>query len=459
MGTKNRRRHMASKIESVIDYIAKLGQGEKVSVRGLAQELGVSEGTAYKSIKAAEAQGLVITRPKAGTVRINITGVMENGETTLAEAARSVGAVCLCGSEAAMKKPLPTLVVCDGSLEQFGELVRRYGRQVLCLVGNRPEFHNAAVEHGTDILLTGGAAMDERLLIEAENAGLCVFGSEQDTSTLMGMLNRRMANGLPKRELSAVRDWMQLPRYLYHDDMVAEWHRVYSNVFYSGSNFAVVDDSLKIRGTVDAQIAMTSAPSVRLSEIMDKPDENSIVDENMNMDELADRMIKSNRLFATVTSGDGMSGFIDMNDVVRYYKYNQSFRNFGTNDEGVLHVESDEEENRKRFYTVQIKETNKSENKNIYVNYIFSAAIWHAYDFAGTEVYIESGSFYSLAPIAEAGEYMISSEVIRQKNNNIVIELEMFNNDDSYYRCTVNVYANDNGTAQDGQRNIFNIII
>ena len=63
---------MISKNERVVEYIARLEAGEKVSVRKLATELGVSEGTAYKSIKQAEAQGLVITKPKVGTVRITL---------------------------------------------------------------------------------------------------------------------------------------------------------------------------------------------------------------------------------------------------------------------------------------------------------------------------------------------------------------------------------------------------
>ena len=90
---------MISKIERVIEYIARLEAGEKVSVRKLAQELGVSEGTAYKSIKQAEAQGLVTTKPKVGTVRITLRSATADPDSTMAEAARSVGAVCICGAE------------------------------------------------------------------------------------------------------------------------------------------------------------------------------------------------------------------------------------------------------------------------------------------------------------------------------------------------------------------------
>jgi len=430
---------LASKIERVVEHIARLEPGDKVSVRGLAQELGVSEGTAYKSIKAAEAQGLVITRPKAGTVRINIRGVTEHGDTTLAEAARSVGAVCLCGTEAAARKPLPSLVVADGNAAHLLDTIRRCSGTVLCLMGDRPELHGVAVEAGVDILLTGGAEMLEGLLETAERLGLSVFASEQDSVTLIGMLNRRMPEGLPKREMTTVRDWMQLPRYLYHDDMVTEWHRLYSDIYYDSSSVAVVDDSLKICGSVDTMTAMAVPQGIRMSEIMDEPEAEGVVDEELGMDELADRLIKSRRQFAAVTSRDGMSGFISLGDVVRYYQYNQTYRQFERYDDSVLQLNSDEPGAESRFYTAQIKASRGDTNRSTYVNLICSAAAWHAYDLLGRAVNFDNGTFYAPSPLTEPGEYTISSEVMKRTEQSLVLELEMFDNMRSYLKSTLTV--------------------
>ena len=425
----------------MIEYIARLEPGDKVSVRGLAQELNVSEGTAYKSIKGAEAQGLVLTRPKAGTVRINIRGVTESGDTTLAEAARSVGAVCLCGAEAAAHKPLPSLVVADGNAAHLLDTIRRCSGTVLCMIGDRPELHGVAVEAGVDILLTGGAAMTAGLMDAAERAGLSIFASEQDSVTLIGMLNRRMPEGLPRRELTAVRDWMQLPRYLYHDDMVTEWHRLYTDIYYDSSSIAVVDDSLKICGSVDAMTAMTVAPAIRMSEIMDRPEAEGIVGEELSMDELADRLIKSHRQFAAVTSRDGMSGFISLGDVVRYYQYNQTYRQFEQVDDSVLQLNSDEPGAENRFYTAQIHSTKGNSNRSNYVNLICSAAAWHAYDLLGRAVNFENGTFYAPSPLTEAGEYTISSEVMKRTNQGLILELELFDDMQSYLKSTLAVSA------------------
>ena len=340
-----------SKNEKLIEYIAGLNPGEKVSVRGLAQSLGVSEGTAYKSIKAAEAQGLVTTKPKVGTVRIRMRDDADRG-VTLAEAAGSIGAVCLCGAEQAAELSMPPTVIGDGSVEQFRRLMQKEDGKVLCLVGDRPDMHIAAVSMKAHILLTGGAQMNLRLLNRAEKMGICVYASEQDSSAVMSMLNRKMSAELPQRKLSCVRDWMQLPRYIYHDDMVGEWNRVYSDIFAERCICPVVDDSLKICGSVDAMTAMTSMgayPSVRFSELMEEAEKTLNVPESMTMEELAEKLMRSRRFFATVCSEGGMSGFIGMEDVIRYFQYAQSYKRFDDLGSSRLELNSDEESAQRRM--------------------------------------------------------------------------------------------------------------
>ena len=61
---------MATKHEQIIQYIETLPVGEKISVRGIAKQLNMSEGTAYRAIKDAEINGLVSTIERVGTIRI-----------------------------------------------------------------------------------------------------------------------------------------------------------------------------------------------------------------------------------------------------------------------------------------------------------------------------------------------------------------------------------------------------
>ena len=59
-----------TKHELVINHIKTLAIGEKVSVRRLAKDLKISEGTVYRAIKEAENLGLVSSIPKVGNIRI-----------------------------------------------------------------------------------------------------------------------------------------------------------------------------------------------------------------------------------------------------------------------------------------------------------------------------------------------------------------------------------------------------
>ena len=52
---------MTSKHQQIIRYIESLPVGEKISVRSIAKNMEMSEGTAYRAIKEAENVGIVST--------------------------------------------------------------------------------------------------------------------------------------------------------------------------------------------------------------------------------------------------------------------------------------------------------------------------------------------------------------------------------------------------------------
>ena len=59
-----------TKHEQILRYIESLKLGSRISVRKIAKNMEVSEGTAYRAIKEAENQGLVSTKERIGTVRV-----------------------------------------------------------------------------------------------------------------------------------------------------------------------------------------------------------------------------------------------------------------------------------------------------------------------------------------------------------------------------------------------------
>ena len=62
--------YLSTKHEKILQYIESLPVGDKISVRQIAKEMLVSEGTAYRAIKEAENRRLVSSIERVGTIRI-----------------------------------------------------------------------------------------------------------------------------------------------------------------------------------------------------------------------------------------------------------------------------------------------------------------------------------------------------------------------------------------------------
>ena len=221
--------------------------------------------------------------------------------------------------------------------------------------------------------------------------------------------------------------------------MVGEWNRVYSDIFAERCVCPVVDDSLKICGSVDAMTAMTSMgayPSVRFSEMMEEPEKNLTVPENMSMDELAEKLMRGRRSFAAVTSEGGMNGFIGMEDVVRYFQYAQKDKRFDDFGSRWLEINPEEESTRRRMFTVHSDDTTEESNSG-YLKLICSAAARHAYSLLGVMPSFDGGTFYATtAALSDAGDLFINSELMKRSANGVVLELEMFDDKASYMKCT-----------------------
>ena len=94
-----------------------LPAGAKVSVRNLAKDLGISEGTAYKAIKYAEEMNLVKTKSRAGTIRLPQDIFSDVKPVTLASEIGRLGLVVLTGAEYA-DVPIGSILL--GMLYQSG---------------------------------------------------------------------------------------------------------------------------------------------------------------------------------------------------------------------------------------------------------------------------------------------------------------------------------------------------
>lgn len=105
---------MATKHEQILTYIDSLPVGEKISVRRIAKEMKVSEGTAYRAIKEAENKGFVSTIERVGTIRIEQKKKENIEKLTYAEVVNVIDGQVL-GGRAGLHKTLNKFVI--GAME------------------------------------------------------------------------------------------------------------------------------------------------------------------------------------------------------------------------------------------------------------------------------------------------------------------------------------------------------
>src|SRR5690625_5567230 len=98
-----------TKHEQIIRHIVGLHVGHKISVRQIAKDLSVSEGTAYRAIKEAENQGLVSTMDRVGTIRIEKKEKEDRKSTRLNSSHVAISYAVFCLKKKASVLP-PTLV-------------------------------------------------------------------------------------------------------------------------------------------------------------------------------------------------------------------------------------------------------------------------------------------------------------------------------------------------------------
>src|SRR5699024_6500800 len=124
---------MATKHEQIIIHIQSLEIGHKISVRQMARELKVSDGTAYRAIKAAEDRGLVSTIDRVGTIRIEEKSKDNRDRLTFAEVINVVDGQVL-GGRNGLHKTLNKFLI--GAM-QLEAMLTYTEADSLLIVGNR----------------------------------------------------------------------------------------------------------------------------------------------------------------------------------------------------------------------------------------------------------------------------------------------------------------------------------
>lgn len=162
---------MATKHEQILQHILSLPVGSKISVRQIAKDLNVSDGTAYRAIKEAENQGIVSTIERVGTIRIEKKKKDNFEELTFAEIVNIIDGQVLGGRDG-LHKTLSKFVI--GAM-QLNAMMRYTQADSLLIVGNRFEAHKLALEAGAAVLITGGFDTDDSIKQLANEKNCLLF--------------------------------------------------------------------------------------------------------------------------------------------------------------------------------------------------------------------------------------------------------------------------------------------
>lgn len=310
---------MTTKHEQILQYIEQLEVGHKISVRKIAKDLGVSDGTAYRAIKDAEAQGLVNTIERVGTVRIEKKQRSDIERLTFAEVVNIVDGNVL-GGRGGLYKTLNRFVIGAMKLEA---MMRYVEPSNLLIVGNRDNVHRIALERGAAVLITGGFDATDKVKQLADELDLPVISSSYDTFTVASMINRAIYDRLIKKEILLVEDVLgkeHKPTYLHVGDTVARFHELVRETTHS--RYPVIDESERVVGMVTAKDVMGFSPDERVEKVMTKNP--IVVTPKTSLAAAAHEMVwEGIELLPVVNDQRRLLGVISRQDVIKSLQYMQ----------------------------------------------------------------------------------------------------------------------------------------
>ncbi|WP_373229466.1 DRTGG domain-containing protein [Cohnella sp.] len=255
----------STKHEQLLQHIRELPIGMKVSVRQMAKDRGVSDGTAYRALKEAEQLGLVSTKERIGTVRVDKKKRNNPEQLTFAEVLEIVQG-SLLGGEDGLEKSLHKLVI--GAME-LDEMMAYIDAGSLLIVGNRENAHKRALEYGAGVLVTGGFGTSEEVKRLANERQLPILNCRHDTFTVASMINRAMYDRLIKRKIMIIADLIEPSsrnRVLKQSTEVADFLKLSAET--GSSRFPVTDEWNRVVGMVTSKDVIGSPSGQALDKLM-----------------------------------------------------------------------------------------------------------------------------------------------------------------------------------------------
>ncbi|MFY8329330.1 DRTGG domain-containing protein [Vagococcus carniphilus] len=256
-----------TKHDQILEYIETLPVGEKISVRGIAKNLLVSEGTAYRAIKEAENIGLVSTIQRVGTIRIE-KKLKENIERlSFGEVSKIIEGDILAGRKG-LDKILKKFII--GAMTEEN-MLRYITSGSLMIVGDREDVQRLALENGAAVLLTGGFDVSEEILSLADEVEMPIIRTTYDTFTVATTINRAISDQMIKKDIMTVED-IQTPIertvVLGVKDTLEDYQKISEKTGFT--RFPVVNKTNRLVGIITSKDVVNKQATQPIEKIMTK---------------------------------------------------------------------------------------------------------------------------------------------------------------------------------------------
>ncbi|MGM9949660.1 MAG: DRTGG domain-containing protein [Lysinibacillus sp.] len=258
---------MSTKHEKILQYIESLPVGDKISVRQIAKEMQVSEGTAYRAIKEAENRRLVSSIERVGTIRIEKKKKENIERLTFAEIVNIIDGQVL-GGKAGLHKTLTKFVIGAMKLE---DMMRYTNAGSLLIVGNRTQAHEHALTAGAAVLITGGFDTTDENKRLADKLELPIISTSYDTFSVATMINRAIYDQLIKKDILLIED-IYIPledtAVLRNDQTIMHFRK--KNASTTHGAFPVVTANNKLVGMITSKDVIGKEDDEAIEKVMTK---------------------------------------------------------------------------------------------------------------------------------------------------------------------------------------------
>ncbi|MDQ0160179.1 DRTGG domain-containing protein [Alkalibacillus salilacus] len=427
---------MSTKHEQILNYIETLSVGSKISVRAIAKELDVSEGTAYRAIKEAQTTGLVSTIERVGTIRIEQKRKENIEKLTFAEVINIIDGQVL-GGRTGLHKTLNKFVIGAMKLEAMMKYTEKGS---LLIVGNRVKAQEKALNAGAAILITGGFDTTDYVKNLADRYELPVISCSYDTFTVAAMINRAIYDQLIKKEIVIVDDIytpVEETRVLYEDDLVSAWHALYDQTKHS--RYPVLNRNNQVVGVVTSKDIINKRIDLKIEKVMAKKP--IVAKVSTSLASAAHTMVwQGIEMMPVVDDADTFKGVISRQDVIKGLQSSQRQPQIGETIDDLIHKQLQSDDASNQFVTeVTPQMTNQigTLSYGVFASLVTEACNQTLKKEKTGDMVIENLSIFFMKPVQIGAILTVTPEILELGRKFAKIDVQIFSDQELVSKAMV----------------------